>query len=938
VKSKDIRKAFLDYFLSKGHVVVKGSSLIPKNDPTLLFTNAGMVQFKSVFLGEEKRPYTRAATCQKCLRAGGKHSDLENVGHTARHHTFFEMLGNFSFGDYFKKDAIIFAWELLTEWFKLPNDKLWVSIFENDDEAAGLWNELTDIPTERIVRLGAKDNFWQMGDVGPCGPCSEIIIDQGEDVGCGKTECKVGCDCDRFLELWNLVFMQYNRDESGNLTPLPKPSIDTGMGLERISAVLQGRLNNFDTDLFLPIISAITAKSGIAYGKGNESRGVLQYAPTMGMGGFSYDTDTADTDTADTDTADTDTAIRVIADHMRSIAFLIADGLMPSNEGRGYVLRRIIRRASRYAKLLGIGEPVLYKLIEPVAESMGDIYPELIDEKDRSAKVLRFEEDRFSKTLEQGMRIMDEIIARAKKAGLKSLPGEEIFRLYDTYGFPVDLARDIASDNHLILDEDGFHKEMQMQRERARASWVGEEEAVSSIYRELLSEIGKTEFVGYESVQSESIVKAMLKDGKVIKEASEGEDVEVFLDKTPFYGESGGQVGDVGIIVKVSSKHYAVSSEEENSKKSAYCLLPTAYYEAEAEVIDTKKVIEGLHSHIVKIKKGSLRVWDKVTCTIDIHKRKSTMRNHTATHLLQASLRSTIGEHVKQAGSLVEPERLRFDFTHFSSLNSSEIKEIEDIVNQKILENLQVDTSVMDIKNAIASGATALFGEKYGETVRVVNIQGFSSELCGGTHCKTTGEIGAFVITSEGSVASGIRRIEALTGAAAIDHFREKENELRRISDMLKTDKPSERIEKLIADLKELEREVERLKGKAAVESSAMLIENAKEVNGIKIISSRIDGLEKKDLRVLADNLKERIKSGVIVLASTTDGEAALLSMVTTDLISKVKAGDILKEVAHLAGGRGGGKPEMAEGGTKDIEKLDKALEAVYDIVKRAIS
>lgn len=877
MNSKETRKAFVDYFISKGHEAVRSSSLIPKHDPSLLFTNAGMVQFKSVFLGEEKRPYKRAVSCQKCLRAGGKHNDLENVGHTARHHTFFEMLGNFSFGDYFKRDAILFAWELLTEIYKLPQDKLWVSVYENDDEAEKLWGELTGIPGNRIVRLGAKDNFWQMGDTGPCGPCSEIIIDQGEHVGCGKAECKVGCDCDRFLEIWNLVFMQYNRDASGNLTPLPRPSIDTGMGLERLSAVLQGKLNNFDTDIFSPIISAITAQSRISYGKNAES----------------------------------DVSMRVISDHIRAASFLLSDGLMPSNEGRGYVLRRIIRRASRYAKLLGINEPVLYKFIDPAADSMGDVYPELLEEKERASKVLRFEEERFSRTLEQGMKIMDEVIAAAKKSGLKSIPGDEIFRLYDTFGFPVDLARDIASDNNLILDEDGFHREMEMQRERARASWVGEEEAVSSIYRELLSEIGKTEFIGYELLESSSVVKAILKEGKVIREASEGEDVEIFLDKTPFYGESGGQTGDTGKLTADGFK---------------------------ALVTGTKKVIEGLHSHIIKIKEGKLKVWDKINCAVDVQKRKAVMRNHTATHLLQTSLRNIVGEHVKQAGSLVAPDRLRFDFTHFFSLSAAEIEEIEDVVNWKILENIGVETTVMDIKEAIASGAMALFGEKYGETVRVVKVPGFSSELCGGTHCKATGDIGPFVIISEGSVASGIRRIEALTGAAAFGHFRKQEDELRKIADTLKTDKPSEKIEKMAAELKELEKEIERLKGRAASESSASLIDRARDINGIKVISCRVDGLEKKDLRVLADNLKEKLGSGIIVLASAKDGDAAMLSMVTKDLADRLKAGEILKKVSQLAGGRGGGKPEMAEGGTKELEKLDKALEAVYDIIRKAVS
>lgn len=914
--------------MERGHEIVKSSSLIPREDPTLLFTNAGMVQFKSVFLGEEKRPYTRAASCQKCLRAGGKHSDLENVGHTARHHTFFEMLGNFSFGDYFKNDAILFAWELLTDCFKLPKDKLWVSVYEDDDDAERLWGEMVGLPKERIVRLGAKDNFWQMGDTGPCGPCSEIIIDQGSHIGCGSPGCAVGCDCDRFLELWNLVFMEFNRDGSGNLTPLPKPSIDTGMGLERISAVLQGKTSNFDTDLFSNIISEISSISGVSYGKGNESNPLTppeksplpppEKSPLPpfanppqppfakgGLGGI-----TLEKGELGGFSCDTDTSIRVIADHIRAISFLLSEGLMPSNEGRGYVLRRIIRRASRHAKLLGIEEPILYKFLDSVSDSMGDVYPELIEEKERASKVLRFEEERFSRTLDQGMKILDEVIASVKKSGQRLIPGDELFRLYDTYGFPIDLARDIAVDNNLSIDEDGFHREMETQREKARASWVGEEEAVASIYRELLPEIGATEFVGYETLESESVIKAIVKNGRVLKEVSEGEEVEVFLDKTPFYGESGGQVGDTGEILADGLK-----------------LI----------VLDTKKPIEGIHSHIIRVKKGTLTVWTKVRCVVDPEKRKATMRNHTATHLLQASLRAVIGEHVKQAGSLVSPERLRFDFTHFFPLDNNEIEMVETMVNEKILENLKVETSVIDIKDAIASGATALFGEKYGETVRVISVPNFSSELCGGTHCRATGDIGPFVIVSEGSVASGIRRIEALTGTTAFEHFREKEHELRRIAEILKTDKPSQRIEKLVAEMKELEREVERLKSKAASESSTSLVEQARDVDGIKVLSCRVDGLEQKDLRVLADNIRDRLGSGVLVLASVNDGQASMLAMVTKDLTKNLSAGGILKEVASIAGGRGGGKSEMAQGGTKEIEKLDNALESVYDIIKKQV-
>ncbi len=877
MKSPEIRASFLDYFRSKGHEIVSSSPLIPKGDPTLLFTNAGMVQFKSVFLGEEKRAYRRATSCQKCLRAGGKHSDIENVGHTARHHTFFEMLGNFSFGDYFKRDAISFAWELLTERFRLPEEKLWASVYEEDDEAAKLWRELTGIPEGKIVRLGAKDNFWQMGDTGPCGPCSEIIIDQGPEVGCGSKDCAVGCDCDRYLEIWNLVFMQFNRDEQGNLTPLPKPSIDTGMGLERIAAVTQGKLNNFDTDIFSAIISAVSHRTGAVYGKSPQA----------------------------------DASMRVVSDHMRSISFLLAEGLMPSNEGRGYVLRRIIRRAARHARMLGVHKPVLHTLVDAVAGSMGDIYPELREESERAARILMVEEERFARTLEQGMRVMDDIIATLGKSGRKVIPGGELFKLYDTFGFPLDLARDIAGDSDLLIDEEGFQREMEIQRERARASWVGEEEAVASIYRELISEIGRTEFLGYETTESESLAKALLKGGKVIKEAREGAEIEVFLDRTPFYGESGGQVGDTG---EISGDNFRAS------------------------VLDTKKPLEGLHAHVVKITRGTLRVWDKVRCRVDDEARKATMRNHTATHLLQAALKLVAGNHVKQAGSLVSPSRLRFDFTNFSALDDSEISAIEAMVNEKIVENLPVQTTVMDVKSAVESGATALFGEKYGESVRVVSVPGYSSELCGGTHCKATGDIGLLVIVSEGSVASGIRRIEAFTGRTAFQFLREKEDELRKIGEILKTDHPYQKIEKLISELKTMERERDAMKLRAAAKDSSSILEHARTVGGISVLSQRADDLEQKDLRVLADTLRDKLGSGIIFMASVKNGQASMLAMVTKDLTGRFSAGDILKEVAAMTGGRGGGRAEMAQGGTNNLDGLDKALEAVYDIVEKKVA
>lgn len=876
MKSSEIRTRFLEYFESKGHRIVPGSPLVPQHDPTLLFVNAGMVQFKTIFLGEEKSPFKRAASCQKCLRAGGKHTDLENVGHTARHHTFFEMLGNFSFGDYFKEDAIIFAWELLTEWFKLPEEKLYVSVYEEDNEAVKLWSELIGLPDERIARLDARDNFWQMGDTGPCGPCSEIIIDQGSSIGCGRPDCAVGCECDRFLELWNLVFMQFNRDEKGSLTPLPAPSIDTGMGLERISAVLQGKTSNFDTDLFEPITSDISAFSGIKYGSSQE----------------------------------TDVSIKVIADHIRAIVFLLSEGIVPSNEGRGYILRRIIRRASRHARLLNMHEPFLYRLTDSIVDVMGNIYPEIEDERERTEKLLRIEEERFARTIEMGMTIFDEIISRVKREGIDFIPGEEIFRLYDTYGFPLDLARDIAMDAGLRIDEEAFHQEMEIQREMARASWVGEEEAVAPIYRELISEIGETEFVGYETLDSESTIKAILKDGKVVKEAYEGSEVEVFLDKTPFYGESGGQVGDTGEMI--GEDFIAI-------------------------VLDTKKSLDRFYSHIIRLKKGKLRVWNKVRCRVDAEKRKATMRNHTATHLLHSVLRSIIGDHVKQAGSLVSPEKLRFDFTHFSALNDVDIQNIETLLNDKILENLSVVTSVMDIKTAIESGATALFGERYGKTVRVVNVPGFSSELCGGTHCKATGEIGLFVILSEGSVASGIRRIEALTGKSAFDYLKQKKTELDALRGLLKAERPMERVKKLLNDMRSLEKEIQKLKTGSVRDTISEALKEVQELNGVKIVKIRQDGLNPEELRLLADNVKDRLQSGIIVVSSVTNSQAAIVCMVTKDLKDRYHAGEIVKSISGIAGGRGGGKPEMAQGGTREIEKLDSALESLYDIIKQQV-
>jgi alanyl-tRNA synthetase len=874
MKSPDVRNVFLEFFRESGHELVRSSSLIPRNDPTLLFTNAGMVQFKSVFLGEEARDCRRAVTCQKSLRAGGKHSDIENVGHTSRHHTFFEMLGNFSFGDYFKKEAIAFAWELLVGRYGLPREKLWITVFEDDDEAADIWREEVGVDAQRIVRLGEKDNFWQMADTGPCGPCSEVLIDQGEALGCGRPECRVGCDCDRYLELWNLVFMQYNRDAHGKLSPLPSPSIDTGMGIERICSVLQGKSNNFDTDLFSDIISSISAHTGVQYG-GDPA---------------------------------TDISIRVIADHIRSSAFLLSDGLMPANDGRGYVLRRIIRRASRHARLLGTEEPLLSKVIEAVVSTLGGVYPELVNERERAARVLMVEEERFSRTLDQGMRILDGILDGLRASGDVTIPGGEVFKLYDTFGFPVDLVRDIALDSGFSVDEEGFHSAMEAQRERARASWVGEETAVASIYREVLSEAGSVEFTGHEDLDSDSVVKAIIVDSRVVEEVPEGGEADVVLDRTPFYGESGGQVGDTGVMYSDGVR---------------------------LEVIDTKRPLEGMHVHRVRVSRGPLKVWAELRCRVDVERRKAIIKNHTATHLLQAALRLVLGDHVKQAGSLVEPGRLRFDFTHFSSVSSAELLEVEGIVNEKVMDNIGLDVGIFDADEALSSGATALFGEKYGDRVRVVGIPDFSRELCGGTHCGATGEIGLFRIQSEGSVASGIRRIEALTGRSAIEQTASEREELRKIGQMLRSpENPSERLSGLMDEMKDLQKLREKMMGTEMKDFARDLSAGARTVGGIRVVAGKVEGIDSKALRDLADRVRDRLGSGVVLLASALDGQAALISMVTGDLTDRFSAGRIMKSVAESAGGRGGGKPEMAQGGTKELDRLDTALESIYDILK----
>ncbi len=877
--SAEIRKKFLDFFAGKGHEIVPSSPLIPADDPSLLFTNAGMVQFKQVFLGEEKRSYTRAASCQKCVRAGGKHNDLENVGYTARHHTFFEMLGNFSFGDYFKRDAIAFAWEFLTEHLNLPVEKLWVTVFREDDEAAALWPEITSISPERVVRLDEKDNFWAMGDTGPCGPCSEILIDQGPEVGCGRPDCKVGCDCDRYLELWNLVFMQYFRDESGKLSPLPKPSIDTGMGLERISAICQGKQSNFDTDIFHGLLSKISSISGIPYGQDDKS----------------------------------DVAMRVIADHARASAFLIADGVLPSNEGRGFVLRRIIRRAARYGRVLGLKGPFLEQVALTVVTEMGDIYPGLKDAETILSKVLNHEESRFGETLEFGLSFLDEKISELKRSGTSQIPGEFIFKLYDTYGFPVDILQDVAKEQGLNLDKKGYEEAMALQRSRSRqAKQDITSEELPRVYRELLEKNEGTSFVGYDTMVSTGRILALVQKGNENESVSKGWTGELIVSQTPFYGESGGQVGDRGEVKGPSGRGHITNTIRRGD----------------------------LIVHMVQVEDGTLSKGDEVELTVTEGRRMDTARNHTATHLLHAALRNVLGDHVKQAGSLVSPERLRFDFTHFSGLTREELVRVENIVNEQIRNNTRVETQVLSYKAAMEKKAMALFGEKYGETVRVVEIPEFSTELCGGTHVNQTGQIGLFKILSESSVASGVRRIEALTGQRALDHIHEMEQLLSDSAKMLKcpTGELKERIEKAIAKNRQLEKELEKLKAGQSAMNIDQMVEQAQIIEGVKVVIGKIPGGDSKILRDTGDKLRDKMGSGVAVLGTESDGKALLLVLVSKDLTGRLKAGELIKPIAKVVGGGGGGRPDMAQAGGPNGQRLDDALKTAPEVVKESLT
>ena len=875
----EIRQAFLDYFKSKGHTAVESSSLLPQNDPSLLFTNAGMVQFKDVFLGQETRPYTRATSSQKCMRAGGKHNDLENVGRTARHHTFFEMLGNFSFGDYFKKDAVAYAWEFITVLAKIPADSLYVTVFRDDNEAFNIWKNDVGVAEDRILRMGEKDNFWSMGDTGPCGPCSEILIDQGPEFSCGRPDCGPGCDCDRYLELWNLVFMQFNRDASGAMTPLPKPSIDTGMGLERITAVLQKKKTNYDTDLFIPIISFVEHASGKTYLKN----------------------------------PDTDVSIRIIADHSRAVAFLVADGVMPSNEGRGYVLRRIMRRAARHGKLLDITKPFLFEAVRVVARQLQDVYPEVLRSIDYVAKVVLSEEQTFTATLESGLKILQEEMERLKTKGGAQISGPAAFKLYDTYGFPVDLTADIAREQGMTLDQAGFEAAMQEQRTRARRAWKGSgEESIGAVYKKLVQAGAKVDFKGYEQFTCSSSVTAILKNGEPVQTAGAGDEVEVVTAATPFYGESGGQTGDTGAII---GKNFTV------------------------DVTDTVKPLAELIVHMCRVSRGRVGVGDEVELVLDKQRRSATAGNHTATHILQAVLQKHLGKHVKQAGSLVTPERLRFDFTHFEALKKDDLRKIEEEVNRLIRSNSSVGVEQLAQKEAISRGAMALFGEKYGDTVRVVSVGDFSMELCGGTHIDSTGRIGLFKIISEGAVAAGVRRIEAVTGEAACLYVQQQEAVLDRAADLLKTDaaQVADRVEKLFAAQKGLEKEIEKLKSQIMAKEASSVFDGVRDIGGVKVLATRVSGQDPKTLRSYGDKVRDKLGSGVLVLAAEAGGTAQLLAMVTKDVAGKVSAKKIIEAAAPIIGGRGGGRDDMAQAGGPGVDRLDEALARAVEVIEKSL-
>ena len=868
--SAELRQAFLDFFSEQGHEVVPSSSLIPGNDPTLLFTNAGMVQFKDVFLGQDKRNYVRATSSQRCVRAGGKHNDLENVGYTARHHTFFEMLGNFSFGDYFKRDAINYAWTFLTEVLQLPKEKLWVTVYENDDEAADIWLKEIGINENCLTRIGDKkggkknesDNFWSMGDTGPCGPCTEIFYDHGADIAGGPPGTPEE-DGDRYIEIWNLVFMQYDRDKEGNLNPLPKPSVDTGMGLERLAAIMQDGHSNYDIDLFQNLITAV-AKETNCKDKENNS-------------------------------------LKVIADHIRSCSFLIVDGVLPSNEGRGYVLRRIIRRALRHGNNLGQKNAFFYKLVKPLVKEMGAAYPELKNAQAKVEKALHQEEERFAETLEKGLAILEQAINEMKG---KVIPGEVVFKLYDTYGFPADLTNDIARERNLTLDMDGFEKAMEEQRERARAA-----STFGGHYEGTLDIEGETDFTGYEHLEGQSKIEAIYVDGKEVNQIEKNQTAMLVLDQTPFYAESGGQIGDSGLLTCGKT---------------------------EFEVIDTQKQGAAVFGHYGEVLHGSLKVGDTVSTQVNTERRQAIIANHSATHLLHAALRTVLGEHVTQKGSQVQAERLRFDFSQPEPITPEQLKEIEYLVNQQIRLNHLVDTNIMTPDEAKASGAMALFGEKYGDSVRVLSMSDFSVELCGGVHVSHTGDIGLFKIISESGVAAGVRRIEAVTAEHALDWADKGERQLADIAAMLKgnRDDVSSRVRQLMDKNRSLEKELAQLKGKLASSQGSDLSSQAVDVNGIKVLAANLEGADVKTLRDTLDQLKNKLGTSAIVLAAVNGKKVSLVAGVSKDATNKVKAGDLVNSVASQVGGKGGGRPDMAQAGGDQPENLSAALKSVVDWVQ----
>ncbi|EPE1463950.1 alanine--tRNA ligase [Morganella morganii] len=861
----EIRQAFLDFFHTKGHQIVQSSSLVPNNDPTLLFTNAGMNQFKDVFLGLDKRPYTRATTAQRCVRAGGKHNDLENVGYTARHHTFFEMLGNFSFGDYFKHDAINFAWELLTgkEWFNLPKEKLWVTVYATDDEAYNIWKDEVGVPAERIIRIGdnkgaqyASDNFWQMGDTGPCGPCTEIFFDHGDHIWGGPPGSPEE-DGDRYIEIWNIVFMQFNRQSDGTLEPLPKPSVDTGMGLERITAVLQHVNSNYDIDLFRKLIADVAKVTG---------------ADDL-----------------------TSKSLRVIADHIRSCAFLICDGVIPSNEGRGYVLRRIIRRAVRHGYMLGAKDTFFYKLVAPLIDVMGSAGEELARQRVMVEKVLKSEEEQFARTLERGLQLLDDELASLTG---DTLSGEAAFRLYDTYGFPLDLTADVCRERNLKVDEAGFEAAMEEQRRRAR-----ENSGFGADYNSLIKVDKRSDFSGYDHNEQAATIVALYKEGQPVTELNAGDEGLVILDKTAFYAESGGQVGDTGVL----------SSND-----------------AQFSVLDTQKYGQAI-GHAGRVDSGKLTVNHKITAKIDEERRNAIRLNHSATHLMHAALRQVLGEHVSQKGSLVNDKYLRFDFSHFEAMTPEQIREVEALVNAEIRKNEPVVTELMDLEEAKAKGAMALFGEKYDERVRVLSMGDFSTELCGGTHAARTGDIGLFRIISESATAAGIRRIEAVTGAGALESVNQQSDALSAVAQLVKSDDAgvSEKVKAALDKIRTLEKELQQLKEQQAAQESSSMTKDAVSVNGVKLLVKQLTNAEPKMLRTMVDDLKNQLSSGIIVLSTISDDKVSLIAGVTKDLTGKVKAGELVAFIAEQIGGKGGGRPDMAQAGGTDTAALPAAMASV---------